>query len=306
MKYDCAVIKDLMPLYAEGICSEPSGKMVEEHLKECPICNSELSAMKSELIKPLSAGEGEAIKNIKKRIKKEKSKSFKIGLSAAVAIALIFVWFGLKGAAVFFIKTSFTEYSGITVHDVVNITNTSKGSISLNGIRYSIPEGLKENEEASGQNKKAYIENGKNRLALNNTYAGGMITKLAQALPFMTEKRIERYMERQGLENRADLIWHTVNYDAQGISVFSSVFKLRDAFYTAMLGSIETPLCAGYYRIKSESFDAIVYLIGEVDTLMYQTEIEHGDYLWTFALWSYDGDKSEKDMIKILESVSFE
>ncbi len=38
MKYDCDVIRDLLPLYADGACSEKSGAMVEEHLRECPAC----------------------------------------------------------------------------------------------------------------------------------------------------------------------------------------------------------------------------------------------------------------------------
>ena len=38
MKYDCDVIRDLLPLYADGVCSEGSRRMVEEHLRECPDC----------------------------------------------------------------------------------------------------------------------------------------------------------------------------------------------------------------------------------------------------------------------------
>ena len=38
MKYDCDVIRDLLPLYADKACSENSQKIVEEHLQECPDC----------------------------------------------------------------------------------------------------------------------------------------------------------------------------------------------------------------------------------------------------------------------------
>ena len=38
MKYDCEVIRDLLPLYADRACSERSRTMVEEHLQECPDC----------------------------------------------------------------------------------------------------------------------------------------------------------------------------------------------------------------------------------------------------------------------------
>ena len=38
MKYDCEVIKDLLPLYHDEICSENTKTIVEEHLQECESC----------------------------------------------------------------------------------------------------------------------------------------------------------------------------------------------------------------------------------------------------------------------------
>ena len=45
MKYDCDVIRDLLPLYADKVCSERSRAMVEEHLEECPDCRNLVSRM---------------------------------------------------------------------------------------------------------------------------------------------------------------------------------------------------------------------------------------------------------------------
>lgn len=38
MKYDCDLIKDLLPLYGDKVTSQFSSKVVEEHLKECDEC----------------------------------------------------------------------------------------------------------------------------------------------------------------------------------------------------------------------------------------------------------------------------
>lgn len=46
MKLDCEIIKDLLPLYIDNVCSEASKTAVEEHLKECESCGKELEAMK--------------------------------------------------------------------------------------------------------------------------------------------------------------------------------------------------------------------------------------------------------------------
>ena len=35
MKTSCKIIEDLLPMYHDGICSEESAVLIEEHLKEC-------------------------------------------------------------------------------------------------------------------------------------------------------------------------------------------------------------------------------------------------------------------------------
>ena len=45
MKYNCDVIRDLLPLYADKACSERSRVIVEEHLQECPACRAMTSSL---------------------------------------------------------------------------------------------------------------------------------------------------------------------------------------------------------------------------------------------------------------------
>lgn len=45
MKYPCAIINDLLPLYADGVCSEESKQAVMEHLKDCACCRKEYEKM---------------------------------------------------------------------------------------------------------------------------------------------------------------------------------------------------------------------------------------------------------------------
>ena len=46
---DCEIVRDLLPLYHDGACSQASGAAVEEHLKTCPACRAELDAMDAPL-----------------------------------------------------------------------------------------------------------------------------------------------------------------------------------------------------------------------------------------------------------------
>ncbi|MBM6896739.1 zf-HC2 domain-containing protein [Pseudoflavonifractor capillosus] len=49
MKTPCNVIRDLLPLYHDGVCSPESRQLVEEHLEECADCRGELERMDTPL-----------------------------------------------------------------------------------------------------------------------------------------------------------------------------------------------------------------------------------------------------------------
>lgn len=43
---NCNIVKDLIPLYIDGCCSEESGRIIEEHIKECDNCKKLIDDMK--------------------------------------------------------------------------------------------------------------------------------------------------------------------------------------------------------------------------------------------------------------------
>lgn len=45
MNIPCSIIKDLLPLYHDNVCSEDTKRVVEEHLKTCPDCRGEYEKM---------------------------------------------------------------------------------------------------------------------------------------------------------------------------------------------------------------------------------------------------------------------
>ena len=45
MTNDCEMIRDLLPLYADEVCSPRSREAVEEHIRECPECRSTLARL---------------------------------------------------------------------------------------------------------------------------------------------------------------------------------------------------------------------------------------------------------------------
>lgn len=74
MEYKCGLIKDLMPLYHDGVCSEDSAAAVEEHLACCEACKDAYQALlRSDGVEPQAPPNleppalGESLKRVKRR-----------------------------------------------------------------------------------------------------------------------------------------------------------------------------------------------------------------------------------------------
>ena len=92
MKWSCNIIRDLMPLYIDGVCSEESKKIIEEHLEECEECRVYFSSMNEEnkIIEHLSEEKESqkisSFKAVKKRILRKQIIS---GIIAILIVVLI-------------------------------------------------------------------------------------------------------------------------------------------------------------------------------------------------------------------------
>ena len=93
MKTSCKIIKDLLPLYVDDICSSESRKLVDGHLLECDECKSELIAMSKDYSVDIQNSElqdTQAIVSISKKWKKGLFASFfKGALITLVCLAII-------------------------------------------------------------------------------------------------------------------------------------------------------------------------------------------------------------------------
>ena len=96
MSVSCDIIKDLLPLYLDGVCSNDTKAVIDEHLMACENCKAELQAMQNSF--PLNSvgenlNEAEAVKNLSKRWKKSMKwsllKGILINVLVIAALALI-------------------------------------------------------------------------------------------------------------------------------------------------------------------------------------------------------------------------
>ncbi|MCM0647230.1 DUF3955 domain-containing protein [Clostridium swellfunianum] len=103
MRLSCEVIRDLLPLYYDKVCSKESSLLVEEHLTNCPQCLDELEKLKVNLENPnISDGGIKVMGNISAKWKRDKKVSFTKGsmLVSGLAAMTCFIAFNVIGSKV--------------------------------------------------------------------------------------------------------------------------------------------------------------------------------------------------------------
>ena len=155
MNYSCGIIDDLLPLYADGACSEESKAAIEAHLASCKACREKLERMQSDTVVSdtiKSAGEITASKYAKK-VRKHRIKLavgiVAISVFAVCLLSLVFLtlkdMYDYANPIIFEVETGTYNLTAnpleIAVADVENyilFTNNTKIEVSVDsGVAYS-------------------------------------------------------------------------------------------------------------------------------------------------------------------------
>lgn len=94
----CGIVKDLLPLYIDHICSDESKKSVEDHIECCDMCREELEGLKGDIYptkedRKANIAEGEKVMGFSKFLKSNQDSFFhkgvNFGLLVAIAVTVI-------------------------------------------------------------------------------------------------------------------------------------------------------------------------------------------------------------------------
>ncbi|WP_374964144.1 zf-HC2 domain-containing protein [Lysinibacillus sp. RS5] len=146
-KVSCEIVKDLLPLYYDNVCSSDSKRMIEEHLVECDSCKMELDRIQDDIKLPKkeidkNVNDRNVVKNISTFWNRSRAKSFiKGGIISALFITLIILgYFGLFQWNITSVSTDVVE--------IKNISEMADGKIvyyaeindgySLNRLKYDM------------------------------------------------------------------------------------------------------------------------------------------------------------------------
>jgi hypothetical protein len=114
-KLKCCLVKDMLPLYIDGLVSEKTSKEIGKHIDECAECRKLENAMNTEVIGIEIEGLSDDIDGFQKINKKNKKKmglSIAMGLFATIFIAT-FILFNT------FIKGKDLETNNLRVEELL-------------------------------------------------------------------------------------------------------------------------------------------------------------------------------------------
>ncbi len=118
-KNNCELIKDLIPLYADEVCSEESRKAVAEHIAECSNCRSDLEKMGRHIAVEADK-DIKVIKRIKRRVWIER-----------IVIAAVITLVAFIGLFVF--KMAFLDYISPMDYEEHNLAENIWVEVDENG-----------------------------------------------------------------------------------------------------------------------------------------------------------------------------
>ncbi|MDD6707628.1 zf-HC2 domain-containing protein [Eubacterium pyruvativorans] len=97
IQQDCGIVRDLLPLYIDEICSEESKRFVERHLEGCASCRALYQEMKNSELETVLKSEKDEV--LKRHAKKEKGRAYRAGLIISGLLLLPIIIAGIAAAA---------------------------------------------------------------------------------------------------------------------------------------------------------------------------------------------------------------
>lgn len=128
-KLDCAIVRDLLPSYVDGLSSDITNQAIEEHLGDCPDCAEALRRMRDPEAKMgPPAPEVDYLKKVRRR---------STGRSLIIGIVLMLIGMTLMSFRIFYVGSA-ADASDVACHVTVEgDTVTVSGTLTSSGLGIS-------------------------------------------------------------------------------------------------------------------------------------------------------------------------
>lgn len=128
-KESCSLIKDLLPLYIDDLCSNESMKIIKNHLADCTECSKEYEQLTNQpKIKIVNDNSTELIKGVGKMFKKDKKKAIIKTISIFLAVFILLGVFAFLKLPLMLYENKFSSVSSAC--EVLESGDNSKSNYS--------------------------------------------------------------------------------------------------------------------------------------------------------------------------------
>lgn len=141
MNKQCELVQDLLPLYVDGICSQTSTQLVEEHLTSCPECTQVYNNLKNKECDDILRSETESV--VAHHTKSQKRKAFVVGSCIAGILCIPIIVCLIVNLAVghaldwfFIVLTSLMVFASLVV--VPLVVEKNKGLLTISSFTISL------------------------------------------------------------------------------------------------------------------------------------------------------------------------
>lgn len=144
MKCKCGIIKDLLPLYVDHVCSDESKELIDEHLLECEQCKSYMDSLReSQDVEDVAYDEEKERRKVKMMLGMKKKILFR---NILVAVFTVLILGGACTSVIHYLKRTTVPISETKQMEVVyengdlvlNITDAIWSDAS--GVRFTLTE----------------------------------------------------------------------------------------------------------------------------------------------------------------------
>ena len=273
-KISCDIIKDLLPLYIDGVCSSDSIDIIEEHLKDCPLCEAEFMNMQNNTdIKPeIDKDIDKAVKNANKKIKKGKKKVVVRTICISLVVTILLGIVSFFQIELFIAINAFKQKRElISSHQVLSIEKSDTLNYENKYVKCYIDEkhGKYKTEKAQDSIKLNWSD--EKFIVFTNT-RGKNFTIGATYKDFCKEANetyydfyIPSFVLKKGIENLGFQTEFSPSYDVDLIKELITMEAPSNAFLLDY--NDYSKACAYYYLhllLLSDSFKQ--YFVGENET----------------------------------------
>lgn len=315
-KFDCEIIKDLLPLYADNVCSEKSAKTVEKHLTECSECSEELRKIKECPVVPeVDEDFKKAVKNAGKKIKKRNRKTIVETVALVLILVILFGVIGMYRFILYGAKANHEVYNDSAFPysqecESVNVDLIKKKDYENNSATLFVGEKYKVEKYEEGGSQKLIINKDKyiHIIEYEKSLKSGMSEYLENLVFFPARPFVKWGIEYMGYDSDFspgyDLSFYEMILEMPepDVPLFCSVETYSKALaYYSVKDSMG--IGSGYLLVKNKEFYCIGTKLISEKRCMYAFDIQSKENLDKSMRLVFVGYDNQNEVLKVLSSL---